>query len=262
MNERETLAALQSRLRQLIAADGRPAAEISKAATGRPDIVRRILARGTIPRGDGLARLAETLGTTVDALMGNAEDTSPSDAISPALPAAYPTASEVRAPAAGDPALSWSPRGSGRDVPVVGTAAGTFFQPEGADQPVELSTIHNGETIDFVLRPPKLVGRSDVYALYVVSDSQLPRYRPGELIYVDAKRPAVIGDDVVVQLCIDDDDGPDGKRVVGGLVKELVRRTASHIVLRQFNPPLDFRVPIAQVKSVHRVIPLADMLGA
>lgn len=249
---------LAQRLSELVAASGESARKLSLRLFGNPDAIRKIIA-GHKPDPQRVAICARAFGVSVDYLLGTTDD--PHGAMTLPATAPYPTASEVRAPAAGDPALSWSPRGSGRDVPVVGTAAGSFFVPEGSAQPVELSTIHSGETIDFVLRPPKLAGRMDVYALYVVSDSQLPRYRPGELIYVDARRPAVIGDDVVVQLCIEDEDGADGKRVVGGLVKELVKRTATHIVLRQFNPPLDFRVAVEQVKSVHRVIPLAELVG-
>jgi phage repressor protein C with HTH and peptisase S24 domain len=51
------------------------------------------------------------------------------------------------------------------------------------------------------------------------------------------------GDDVVVQL-------GDGQ----ALVKTLVRRTETHLVLRQYNPAKDFKVDRATVKSIHLIV--------
>jgi phage repressor protein C with HTH and peptisase S24 domain len=37
------------------------------------------------------------------------------------------------------------------------------------------------------------------------------------------------------------------------LVKELVRRGAQYVELKQFNPELTFRVPAERVAAIHRV---------
>ena len=55
-----------------------------------------------------------------------------------------------------------------------------------------------------------------------------------------------VGDDVVVQI----GEGP----AVKALVKELVRRAAGFVELRQFNPDVMFRVQATEIAAVHKVM--------
>jgi phage repressor protein C with HTH and peptisase S24 domain len=38
------------------------------------------------------------------------------------------------------------------------------------------------------------------------------------------------------------------------LIKELVRRTASYIELRQFNPDVTFKIEVERVAKIHKVV--------
>jgi phage repressor protein C with HTH and peptisase S24 domain len=63
-----------------------------------------------------------------------------------------------------------------------------------------------------------------------------------------------IGDDVVVQLKGGSSEGELRERVSTVLIKELVRRSATFIELRQFNPDVTFRVEQDRVAAIHKVV--------
>lgn len=132
------------------------------------------------------------------------------------------------------------------DVPVKGSAAGgnsaDFFL--------------NGQTIDYVRRPPGVAKMTGVFALFVTGDSMSPRFEEGELIYVSSVRSPSIGDYVVIELhpMRDGDDTP-------GFVKKLEKRTATKIVCSQFNPIKTIDFEMRRVKALHRVIPWNELLS-
>ena len=109
-----------------------------------------------------------------------------------------------------------------------------------------------GEAAGQLTRPASLAGDGDAYALTIVGDSMWPRFRPGRRVIVSPKAPVAIGDDVVVRLR----EGVAGgrRRAVRILIKELVRRTAGFVELRQFNPDVSFRVEGSEVAAIHKVV--------
>lgn len=125
------------------------------------------------------------------------------------------------------------PQPGPRDLPVVGHARGGH----------EGYFFDNGIVESYVERPWFLLGQSSAYAVYVNDGSMDPVLRHGQLVYVSPTVPPTPGDDVVVQL----DDGQ-------GLIKRLLRRTAKHLVLEQFNPAKRLEIPTGQVRSVHLVV--------
>jgi hypothetical protein len=139
-------------------------------------------------------------------------------------------------------------------IPVVGSAIGmSVFDPE---QHIELIEVDMGEVLDHVARPASLARDKEAYALTVVGDSMWPRFRPGRRVIVSPKAPVSIGDDVIVQLKGGTvqvaPTNPDPVSLV--LIKELVRRTASYIELRQFNPDITFKVDNDRVAKIHKVV--------
>jgi phage repressor protein C with HTH and peptisase S24 domain len=150
-----------------------------------------------------------------------------------------------------------------RNVPVYGTALGgeaSFDSTEGTGSlSVEQAELDQSEVLGYLRRPPALEGRQDVYGVYVAGMSMYPRFNDGEAVFVDPKRPPMIGDDVIVSLV--GPDSHDGERVVGVLIKRLKRRTAAYIELEQFTPALTFRLERARVKEVHRIIPTGELLS-
>ena len=119
-----------------------------------------------------------------------------------------------------------------RDLPVMGAVKG------GA----EGFYFNEGEAKEFVVRPPAMGGVSNAFALYVDGESMEPRYYAGEMLYVNPNRP-------ITRRCFVAVEMNDGQ----GLIKQFVRRNDDHLVLAQFNPPKEIRLPVAQVKRIYRI---------
>lgn len=137
-------------------------------------------------------------------------------------------------------------------IPVVGSAIAVHaFDPE---LDIELTELDMAEVLDNVARPASLARDHEAYALTVVGDSMWPRFRPGRRVIVSPRSAVSIGDDVVVQLRGNHGGDELRERVSTVLIKELVRRSASFIELRQYNPDVTFRVEAERVAAIHRVI--------
>lgn len=216
-----------------------------KAGLGA-DFVRNIRRGKTRDPGSAnLKRIADLLGCTVDQLLG----TKPGDQAAPPPPAASDVglspgelSSVAVARGIALPPLALMPR----DLPVYGTAAG-------ADDGVfELNT---GEAIDWLRRPPGLQGLKDIFGIYVVDESMAPRFEPGEAVIVHPGKPPVPGCDVIVELK-DADEAPRK-----AILKRLVRRTSTKLVLEQFNPKKTVEIPLSKIAAVHRVLRWHEVLG-
>ena len=139
-----------------------------------------------------------------------------------------------------------------RDVPWIGSAIGvTSFDPE---RDIELTELNMAEVLGYVRRPESLADDAKAYSLTIVGDSMWPRFRPGRRVIVSPRAPVAIGDDVVVQLKGPDEEDQFRERITTVLIKELVRRSATFIELRQFNPDVTFRVDMRRVADIHKVI--------
>ena len=119
-----------------------------------------------------------------------------------------------------------------RDLPVMGAVKGG----------TEGFYFNEGEAKEIVVRPPSLAGVSNAFALYVDGESMEPRYYAGEMLYVNPNRPITRGCFVAVEMA-------DGQ----GLIKQFIRRNDEHLVLAQFNPPKEIRLPVSRVKRVYRI---------
>lgn len=131
------------------------------------------------------------------------------------------------------------------DVELLGTAVG------GDDGDFTL----NGEVAGYVRRPPGIAGLRKVFALHILSTSMVPRYDPGELIYVGGRDP-VVGDHVVIEMFPEN-----GERAGKAFVKKLIERTTSTIIVEQYNPPMKIPFDRYAIKQVWRVIPTRELLG-
>lgn len=126
-----------------------------------------------------------------------------------------------------------------RDVPVYGRVVG------GGHGEYEF----NGQEIDWVMRPPSLVGVKDAYAVMFDGDSMYPRYRAGHTGWVHPGRTFRAEDGVVVQL-----RDPNNEQTPHGYVKEFVRWTPTKLILRQYNPEKDLEFSRDEVVSVHPIV--------
>lgn len=113
----------------------------------------------------------------------------------------------------------------------------------------------NGEVSGYVRRPPGIASVRNVFALHVLSDSMVPRYDPGEVIYCGGREP-VPGDHIVIET-FPTNEGEAGK----SFVKKLIKRTAKEVVVEQYNPPAQLTFDRYTVKNLWRVIPLKELIG-
>ncbi|MEQ1403862.1 helix-turn-helix transcriptional regulator [Neorhizobium sp. Rsf11] len=113
----------------------------------------------------------------------------------------------------------------------------------------------NGEIAGYVRRPAGIATVPNVFALHVLSDSMVPRYDPGEVIYCGGRDP-IPGDHVVIET-FPDQEGQVGK----SFIKKLLRRTGSEIIVQQYNPPAELTFDRYAVKNLWRVIPLKELIG-
>lgn len=132
--------------------------------------------------------------------------------------------------------LPVNPR-DGRDMIPVRSAA------RGGEQEMFL---HDGP-IDWVPRPYSLLNVREPYALYMVGESMLPRFRPGQRLYVNPHRPATVGYGVVVT-----------KTNHAVMVKEFVRRTNRELILRQYNPDEPVEIDLADVIELHTIVQIDE----
>lgn len=144
-----------------------------------------------------------------------------------------------------------------QDVPILGTALGADKIIDG--EAIEQTYLNSGEVVGYLRRPVLLDGRTDVYGIYVQGSSMHPRFKDGATLFVERKRPARIGDDVVVYLR--GDDGCGGERTQCVLVKELVRKSGSYVELLQYEPRHTFKIEAARIERIDRVIPWDELVA-
>lgn len=120
-----------------------------------------------------------------------------------------------------------------RNLPILGHA-------KGGD---EGHFIDNGMVAGMTYRPHALETVAGGYAVEIWNTSMEPAFKHGCLAFVNPSKQVAPGDDVVVQLA-------DGQ----ALIKQMVRRTESHLILRQHNPPDDIKIARKDVKSIHLIV--------
>ena len=238
------LATLVERIAAKLAERNLTEREASIDATGKPDAIRYIRTRNSMPSAERLEAIAETLGTTPGWLLGGKAGASMS--------------AEDGAPGALDAVLN---RRLAKNLPVFGTALAADLElctAQGHPVAIEQVEVNLAEPSDHMARPAGLTGNRDYYVVTVWGHSMEPRHDSGRRVLVYSGRQARVGEDVVVQLRSPIDDG---EAVTAVLVKQLVRHKAGAVVLRQFNPNVDFEVPSERVKVIHPVIPWDDVLS-
>ncbi len=228
---------LAEKLDQLVRESGLSSTAVSVSAGLGKTAVRDIVeGRSRRPTFHTLSQIAAALGVPAEALFEAAAAhpglTSPKLFRSSAPPARGGVG-KAGIPA-GNP-LAGAP--SDRTLPIRGIARGgvqgSFQVP--VDEP----------PFDWTFRPPQLAHVKDAYAVMMVGTSMYPRYREGTLLWVNPSVPTPIGCDV---LGIFHDDR--------AFVKELTRRTSTHLIVRQYGdepgelPP----IPLSDIRALHRIV--------
>ncbi len=177
---------------------------------------------------DWAVKLARPLGVEPALLLGLDVPATPPAATRPARPVLAPLLRTAPAPQAQTAA----------SMPVRAAARG------GVDQEMFLED----GPIDWIARPDYLKNARDPYAMYVVGDSMMPRFRPAQLLHVNPHKPPAPGAGVVVV-----------KRNKAVLVKEFVRRVTDAVILREYRPAdREFAVALEDLDTLHTVVGLQE----
>jgi len=193
------------------------------------------------PRGTLMADMARELGVRLAWLRYGEDPMEPEGAPEDSTLRYLKTSAGARKPDAPAPSADTWPR----DLPVSGA------NPAGENGAMALSA----EPVEFVRRPPGLQSVPDAYGFYVMDDTMAPRYPSGELCLVHPHRPPRPGDDVVIRLT------PGDGETQKAYLRRFLRQSADEIVCQQFNPPSEAAFPRNRVESVHKVMPLHELLG-
>jgi phage repressor protein C with HTH and peptisase S24 domain len=127
------------------------------------------------------------------------------------------------------------------DLPIRGRAQGG---PSGVLMiPTEASPV------DWTYRPPQLRGVGDAFAIFAYDNSMHPMYKHGQTLWIHPHLPVKPGDGVLIV-----------KRSDEALIKELVRRTATEITLKQYCPrEEEFALPQAEIRTIYRIVGALDL---
>jgi phage repressor protein C with HTH and peptisase S24 domain len=127
------------------------------------------------------------------------------------------------------------------DLPILGRAQG------GSSGVLMIPT--EQRAIDWTYRPPHLRGVSDAFAVFAYDDSMHPMYKNGQTLWVHPHLPVKPGDGVLII-----------KRSDEALIKELVRRTATEVALKQYRPrEEEFTIPQDDIRVIYRVVGALDL---
>lgn len=135
-----------------------------------------------------------------------------------------------------------------KDLPVLGLAAGSIINGVSG-------TLLGRRPIGYIMRPPRLAGIPNAYAIRVTGTSMEPTLRPGDLCIVDPNMAAGEHDLVIVQTQHHAQDP--GQTYV----KFLGKRSQAKVTLFQTNPAATIDIPLHAISSVHRVLTVAELFS-
>jgi len=118
-------------------------------------------------------------------------------------------------------------------IPILGRPSGAF----------DAVLMNPHEKIGEIERHPAQKNMKDAFAIYVVGEAMLPRYRPGELVYVAAMKPPAKGQDCIVELA-------NGE----GYLREFIAHNGDGALCRTLNPAKEKKWLTADVKALHAVV--------
>lgn len=233
---------LVKRIRERLAVVGKTPRAVSLEIGANASYIGQVLnGKGGMPAGDKLRRIAESLGTTTNFLLGQVD--------TPVQPLSEVDILPID--------QNWRDRTLDR-IKVFGTGYcdDLVIQDDGHLVEIEQTCLEPTNVVALIERPTSLAHAKDVYAIYFHGSSMEPRFFQGEVAVVVPSPPPGPGDFVVVQL----NDGT-ADDVIHVLVKRLVRSTSSYIELEQYNPRTLFKIDRKRVTRLHRILTPNQLLA-
>jgi phage repressor protein C with HTH and peptisase S24 domain len=115
-----------------------------------------------------------------------------------------------------------------------------FGRPFGAFDAV---LVHPHEKIGEIECHPAQKSMKSAFAVYVVGEAMVPRYRPGELVYAASMKPPAAGQDCIVELT-------NGE----GYIREFLAHNGGVVLCKMLNPVQETRWLANDVKALHAVV--------
>lgn len=103
------------------------------------------------------------------------------------------------------------------------------------------------DAIGSVKRPPLLQGVKDGYAIYLIGESMVPEFEPGDTLFVNPRLP-VLANTTCVFYSAEEGSEP------SATVKRFMGSTAESWLVRQFNPSKDFEMSREEWPVRHRIV--------
>lgn len=154
----------------------------------------------------------------------------------PQAAAAHKAASQAVPEYARDPAYWAAAAGLVGDVPLYASAEGGRGM-----------LIIEQDAIGSVKRPPLLQGVKDGYAIYLIGESMVPEFEPGDTLFVNPRLP-VLANTTCVFYSSSEDQEPRAS------VKRYLGASDTSWLVRQFNPNEDFEMPREEWPVRHRIV--------
>lgn len=228
-------------------------ANVASQRAGKPDAIRNIRRAVRDNRRGGvtvttLAALAPVLQTSPGWLLTGAPDistntdTAAAERGSPYVKTANRSTAQPSSSLDSPPLRSDSIHAAARLIETRRQLMPVFGAAEGGSGALILSK----DPVEFREIPSYLANSVDAYGVYIVGESMVPRYEPGEIAEVAPHHPYRRGDDVLLYRVNGDGD----ERVC---LKRLVGWTDAEWQVEQFNPPERFALPRAEWPTVHVV---------
>jgi len=109
------------------------------------------------------------------------------------------------------------------------------------------------DPIDEVTCPPALEHVMGAYALRTSGESMIPRYFPGDRLYINPHQRVHSGDHVIIQTMRDDNSGTET------WVKRFDGEDTENIYVLQYNPEARMAFKKDHVIHMHRVLPINEL---
>jgi phage repressor protein C with HTH and peptisase S24 domain len=108
-----------------------------------------------------------------------------------------------------------------------------------------------------MVRGPYVSSTEDWYAIAIADSTMGPRYEAGDYVYAAQNTMVRSKDFVVVRVA-----GRIGKTPVQlGFVRQLLRRTADEIVVRQLNPNVETVIRQSALLGIDRIVLSGEIVG-
>ena len=182
----------------------------------------------------GVVQSSEHLQALIDALELDATQF-PEGAFGDGRPRQAQTQSQAVPAYARDPAYWAAAAGLVGEVPLFASAEGG-----------EGSLIIEREPIGSVKRPPLLQGVKDGYAIYLVGESMVPEFEPGDTLMINPRLPALPG-----ASCLFVSSSEEGSIAS---VKRFLGSTDAEWRVKQYNPDRTFTLDRDRWPTRHRIV--------